>query len=223
MKRFLLFSLLAVVLVSTLFVTSCRKKYNDVSIEVTVSYPIMTLLNGKYFSINIGGALPATSVIASAYDTFYKQNCPVVVDFTQVSNLSAGLYPAYVSAKNLYGFTSYDTVWIGVTNVSDTLNLSGTWINNFLGNQYTYVNKVANGFFTTTNLLGVDVIASPAFVTPSFFLVTSVTGSSANVVFPSTAPDLVTYTAALNLVTGDTTMVYYVNYSGVQDTVNYFK
>ena len=218
MKKIFL-GLCSVVLMSVLILPSCRKKYNDVSVEVTVSYPIIKLLNGQYYSINVGGVLPATNVIASAYDTFYKQNCPVVVDFTQTDNLLPGIYPIYVSAKNQYGFVSYDTVWLGVTNISDSLNLSGTWINNVTPSEYTIVNKVANGMFTMTNLFGVDVVASPSLLQPSFFLVTSTTAA----VFPSTAPSLYSNSATLNLAPYDTTLVYQTTYTGAVTTVNYLK
>jgi len=67
MRKILLLAVLAAVSFA-----SCKKTVNDVSTEVTVSYPIISFAGGNvYYSIPVGGALP--TIQATAQDTFINK------------------------------------------------------------------------------------------------------------------------------------------------------
>ena len=74
MRKILMFSVLLAVAAA-----SCKKDQGDPSITVTASYPTLIFTNGNYLSIPKGGTLPAGMAIASAYDSFYRAECPIVV------------------------------------------------------------------------------------------------------------------------------------------------
>ena len=76
MKKIFLFSVLLAVVAA-----SCKKDNGNPSITVTASFPTITLINNSYpyFSIPLGSATPVGSAIATAYDSFYRESCPIVV------------------------------------------------------------------------------------------------------------------------------------------------
>lgn len=230
MKKILLFALVSLVVVS-----SCRRKENNVSLDVTVSYPQFHYPNGKYFSIKVGYPLPAVTAIATAYDTFYKQACPVVVNFnaysnkqtgyttTGVDNKTPGLYTASISSKNQFGFTNYDIIYVGVTNIPDTMNLSGLWYDTtgtYPLNRIDTVTKVATGMFTASNIYGADVVSDAADVYSGLFLVLDPN----TIVFAPATLNITGNSAVLNLPAFDTNMVYTTTqFSAAGTSVTYKK
>ena len=157
-KIFLLAALAGVSLVG------CKKKQNDVSTEVTVSFPLISFSGGIYYSIPVGGSLPV--IQASAVDTFYKENDSVVLDKSTLDNTTPGLYIVTASAKNKYGFTSYASVYVAVTNVNPEYNLGGTYIR--ISNSDTvHVTKLATGLYTNDNFAGTT---NAAYIVPAYFV-----------------------------------------------------
>ena len=145
----------------------CKKKVNSVSTEVTVSYPTISFAGGNvYFSIPVGGGLPAIS--ATAYDSFYKEVDNVVLDQSTLDNTTPGLYIVSATAQNKYGFTGTANVYVAVTNINSAINLAGTYarIDNS-SNYLVTVSKLANGLYMSSNMTG-----NPAAVDPGVFVQT---------------------------------------------------
>ncbi len=160
MKKVFIFAALV-----ALAVTGCKKKQNDVSTEVSVSYPTITFAGGNvYFSIPIGGSLP--SISATAFDTFYNERDSVLLDKSTLDNSTAGLYIVTASAKNKYGMTAYASVYVAVTNVNPLFNLGGNYIRT-ANNDTVHVTRLANGLYVTDNVAGTT---NTAYIVPSYFV-----------------------------------------------------
>jgi hypothetical protein len=204
MKKILLFTVLL-----TMVIASCKKKVNNPSITVTASFPTITFTPTMYFSIPVGGALPSN--IATAYDSFYKQTLSVILIDSGVHNLVPGLYTGVATAKSQYGYVTNATYYVAVTNISGTENLSGNWyqIPPLPGDSTaTMVAQLANGFYSTSNVTGVNTVTDPADVTPAIFAVINDTTIQFG---PSVAGTITSPTGTLNTtmhVLGDTSMTY---------------
>lgn len=192
MKRIFILSALAIMAFA-----SCKKKLTTVSTLVTVSYPKITITSPKFYSVPVGGVLPdANSVVATAYDSFYHEAISVVVDASTVSSLTAGLYTIKVSAKNQYGYKSYENVYIAVTDVADTVDIGGLYYRNMDTMRPALVTKVARGLYRTTNLGGVDTGTQKTSIFPAYFvMVDNTTVDLGNQALPgtdTTASDVIT-------------------------------
>lgn len=214
MKKILILSLVA-----ALVYAGCKKPENTVSIIHTYSTPIITISGSIYYSIKPGGTLPTIS--ATAVDTFYHENCGVVVDQSTLDVNTPGLYNVVLSAKNKYGMKGTKSVFVAVTNISDSLNLSG-WYNRLATpNRSTYVSKLARGMFMTSNVGGVDTVTQSSSIVSAVFAVTS----PADIDFGSqltSAGTLTTSQNGLAMVPGDTTVSYALALSGFGTQVRTF-
>lgn len=178
MKKIFLLSAFA-----ALAFASCKKRVGTESQVVTASYPTVSIQSGQYFSFPVGGGpLPdANNIVATAFDSFYQQSLTPVVDASLLNNLSAGLYVATVSAKNKYGYVGYSDIYVAITPVSDTLDISGVYhvktssstVDTF---RAAIVTKVGRGMFRTSNVFGADTGKDKKHVIPAVFAITS-TGS----------------------------------------------
>lgn len=170
MRKILLLSILSVLVFS-----ACKKKHSDVSQLVTVSYPTVKITNGIYYSFPVGGGpLPSANTIqATAYDSFYKEKLNVVVDATTLSNSVPGLYIVTVSAKNRYGYVGYGYVYVAVSNVNDSLDLTSVYHRSGDAARPVHVQKVGRNLYTTDNLGGVDIVSQADAKTSAVFAVTS--------------------------------------------------
>ena len=200
MKKILLFSVLGIC-----FFFSCKKKVNDPSQDVHVSVPVITLTGSQYYSIQVGAALP--TITATAVDTYYKVSVPVVVDASTLDNTTPGLYQVNLTATNKYGFIGYSSVYIGVTSASASLDLSGWYERSGTPTKAAYISKLATGLFMTSNVGGVDTVASASAVLPAVFVVTS--NTTIDFGQQSTADGLLTASnQILSLAPGDTSISY---------------
>ncbi len=213
MKRILILSVLLVV-----FAASCKKDQGDPSTPHTVSYPTITLTGAQYYSIAVNGALP--TITATAYDTFYSEVCPVLLDLSTLDNTTPGLYAVTASSKNKYGMTSYKTVYVGVTSEPSTLDISGVYWRLATSTRVANISKVATGMFLTDNVGGVDIVSQAGSVVSAVFVVTSDTTLD----FGSQLTSAGTLTASsetLSLPT-PTTLNYAINLSGFGTSVRTF-
>ncbi len=171
MRKILIISVLAVFAYA-----GCKKKENDVSTTVTASYPTITIVGSQYVSIPVGGAFTPPS--ATAYDSFYHETMVVLKDLGTLDNTVPGLYTVTYSAKNHYGFVGTKNVYVAVTNVSDTfdVSLSGWYLRLANPNRAAHITKVATGMFMTDNVGGVDTTdATTGPRVSAVFAVTSLT------------------------------------------------
>ena len=174
---------------SLLVISACKKVENNPSTVVTASFPKITFTS-KYYSINVGGVRP--TVLATAYDTFYKQSCKIVTIDSNVNTFVPGIYKATIYASNTYGFTTYASYYVAVTSVASTMDLSGKWIQ-AAGNDSTatIVTKLANGFYSSNNVDGVNIFLAPSLQVSDYFVVTSNT----NILFNKGTTATLTYVA----------------------------
>jgi len=160
MKKILMISFLAAVAFA-----GCKKKFSTISKEVTVSYPTITFTGSQYISIPVGGTVPNAS--ATAYDSTLHET-ETVLDSGSVDVTTPGLYVRTAYAKNSNGYYASVSVYVAVTNISASVDMSGPYqrqSNKVIVN----VTKLATGLFMTDNIGGV---APPsAFVIPGIFVV----------------------------------------------------
>jgi len=166
MKKLIILSVVA-----ALGFAACKKTPASVSTEVTQSFPTITFPGGIYYSIGVGGTLPTIS--ATAYDSFYNEVDPVILDQSQLDANTPGLYVVSATSKNKYGFTSYASVYVAVTNIDPLINLTGTY-ERTSNSVLVHVSKLANGLYLTDNVGGVDpsVPTNASFILPAVFVQT---------------------------------------------------
>lgn len=211
MRKILILSVAA-----ALVYAGCKKKDDIVSTTVTVSYPIITIAGSQYVSIPVGGSFVPPD--ATAYDTFYKEHPTVVKDLGSLDNTTPGLYAVTYSAKNHYGFVGTANVYVAVTNISDSLDLTGWYQRNATPGRSAYVRKLARGLFMTDNVGGVDTTnpATGARVSAAFAVLNPTTidlGSQLTTDGPLSA----SFTS-LTLAPADTEYAYIINLSGFSST-----
>lgn len=184
---------------------SCKKKETTISSAVTVHYPTVTVKTSHYYSFPVGALdLPSAQpnspyyINATAYDSFYNESCPVVVDVSGLRSDVPGLYIATVSAKNKNGHIGYDYVYVAITDVPDSLDISGLYLRTEGGVQYSsapaFISKVGAGLYYTSNLAGVDTGSESSKVVSGVFAVTSDT----TIAFGSQFSKLGSFTTAFN-------------------------
>ncbi len=146
MKKLLVIPFLAVLMLG-----ACKKNDNSVSTLVTYSTPTITLTGQSFYSINVGGSLP--SISATAYDSFYKESYPVVIDQSTLDNTVPGLNIVYVKSSNKYGMIATQGVYVAVTDISPLIDLTGNY-KRVSNNAPVVVTKLANGLYQTDNVSG---------------------------------------------------------------------
>ena len=167
MRKILLITVLA-----ALAYAGCKKKENDVSTTVTASYPLITINGSQYVTINVGGTF--TPPTATAIDTFYHEKPTVLTDLGSLDNTIPGLYTIVYSAKNHYGFVGTKNLYVAVTNISDSLDLSGWYLRLANPNRVAFVTKLSRGMFMTSNAGGADTSdRTTGPLVPGVFVVTS--------------------------------------------------
>ncbi|MCD6010210.1 MAG: Bacterial Ig-like domain (group 3) [Flavipsychrobacter sp.] len=198
--------ILALSFVAALAIAGCKKQTGQVSVVKTASYPIITITGPQYISIAVGGVF--TPPNATAYDTFYKERPTVVKDLGGLDNTTPGLYTVVYSAKNSNGFIGTAVVYVAVTDVTDTLDLSGLYWRSSDDQRPANISKLAKGLFMTDNVGGVDTGTQKEFIVPAVFAVTSLStvdfGSQ-----PTSAGTLTTTNGMLSF-TPDTTISYII-------------
>lgn len=212
MKKYLVIPFLAV-----MAFTACRKKDNTASTLVTYSTPTIVVSGAQYYSIPVGGSLP--SIVASAYDSFYKESYPVVIDQSTLDNTTPGLYIVSISAKNKYGMVGKSGVYIAVTNINPLINLAGDYFR--LSNLQTVtVTKLANGLYQTDNIGG--VVPPSSAILPAYFVQTDDT----SIVVPlqsSSLGDIYGSSASVHMAVGDTSYQYVVKNPSFGTAVRIFQ
>jgi hypothetical protein len=198
MKKILILSLA----LGGLMYAGCKKRDSyDVSTTQVESYPTITFTGSKFVSIPLGGTVPAIAV--TAYDSFYKEVCPVEVGESSVDNTTPGLYFQEFVSKNSNGFRSVAVAYVAVTDVPESANLAGLY-KRAGNNAEVHLTEVANGLYETDNLFG-----SPpggTFATAYFVHVDDTTIAMPDQ--PTALGTLVTEDASLSMTPTDTSYSY---------------
>jgi len=198
----------------------CKKKMTNVSEAHHVSYPTILISSDLYYSIPVGGTLP--TITATAYDSFYNEVDPVVIDQSTLDNSTPGMYAVTLSSKNKYGMTAYASVYVGVTDVSSALDLTGSYIRLANPGRVAHVSKLGTGLFLTDNVGGVDVTdPTTGAQISAVFVVTSDTTLDFGTQLTS-GGTLSASSQTLSLAPGDTTLNYALSLSGFGTQVRSF-
>ncbi len=195
MKKYLL------ILVAAASLVGCKKKDDNVSQDVVVSSPTITLTGSLFYSINTGGTIP--SVSATAYDSVLHESYPTKLDASGIDNQTPGLYVVPITSKNKYGYTSSTVVYIAVTDINPAIDLSGLY-KRTANNAPVHVSKVANGLYLTD-----DVGGAPTLPVPAYFAQlddTTITLPPQ----PTVAGTLSAENASVSMMPGDTSFTYIV-------------
>ena len=207
MKKILIASFFGVVTFA-----ACKKKEDTVSRLISVSYPTVHITSQKYFSFPVGGGpMPnANTIIATAYDSFYHESIKPVIDASKLSSIVPGLYIATVSAKNSYGFIGYDYVYVAITNMNDTTDISGPYVNPVY-NDTVHVTKLAAGLYRTDNVAGLPNAAfNSKLIVPGYFVQDADGITMYMPTQPSTAGSFAGSQTAIAMVPADTTFQYVI-------------
>ncbi|MGN6566859.1 MAG: hypothetical protein ACTHJ0_02840 [Flavipsychrobacter sp.] len=156
MKKLILLIFSAAILTSV----GCKKKSDNVSKVVNVSYPTITYSGGQFFSIPVGGTVPTVS--ASAYDSALGQSINVTQSGT-VDNTTPGLYILQANARNSNGYTTVGAIYIAVTNISPTIDLSGNYVRPATSDSSIVVTKMANGLYQSNDIGGAPSLPIVAY------------------------------------------------------------
>ena len=173
MKKIIAFGFFAVAAIA-----ACRKTEDTKSLAYSPSYPVVTITSDTFYTIQVGGALPA-NVAATAYDTFYKKSLDsmVVIDYSAVDITTPGLYKVTASAKNQIGYVCYAYAYINVvSSVSTLVNFAGRYMQTTNGDTVWVTSKMSQaggiipGFYSVNNVAGVhSSYDSVNYITPAFF------------------------------------------------------
>lgn len=156
MKKLILLIFSAAILTSV----GCKKKSDNVSKVVNVSYPTINYSGGQFFSIPVGGTVPTVS--ATAYDSALGQSINVTQSGT-VDNTTPGLYILQANARNSNGYTTIGAIYIAVTNISPTIDLSGNYVRPATGDSSIVVTKMANGLYQSNDIGGAPTLPITAY------------------------------------------------------------
>jgi hypothetical protein len=147
--------ILGLAITSTIALFSCKKDREVVSKVVTVSYPTITLSGSKFYSIQVGDPLPTVS--ATAYDSVLKEVCKVSLDNSTLDNTTPDLYVVPVVSKNSNGYVGSSNVYIAVTPIDDSWDLTGEYKRTSNG-ALVNVTKVARGIYEVDNTGGAPTL-----------------------------------------------------------------
>jgi len=152
-------------------IVSCRKRDDNYSTVEVYSTPTITLSGQQYYSINIGD--PAPVITATAYDSFYNEFCEVSYDASGIDNTTPGIYSVPMTARNHFKMEGRASVVVAVTNIADSIDLSGEYLRAATGGTAN-VTKVARGLYETDNVGGNAGASTHAFflqLTPDSMIV----------------------------------------------------
>ncbi len=164
MKKLLILSVFAAIAFG-----GCKKKEGTISTLHSYSKPTILIPGGDYYSIPVGGLLP--EIVATAYDSFYHENCTVVFDQSKLDNTTPGAYVVIATAKNQYGMAASRTLYVAVTSVSPVVNLAGKYVR-VATDDTVMLSMLANGFYMTSDVAA-NGAADTTYVVPAYLVQTS--------------------------------------------------
>jgi len=153
---------ISMIAIAMLFVAvGCKKKIEDVSAVVTASYPEIVINGSQFVSMPVGGTFVDAG--SSAYDSLTKEYSLQPISVTNdIDPTTPGFYTVQYTYKNMYGYTSTATRFVLVTDISSSLDYSGTYVRTSNGISMN-VTKVAAGLYKTDNVGGSTLVISAYF------------------------------------------------------------
>lgn len=213
MKKTIFISMMA-----ALAVAGCKKKEATISTSHNYSVPVITMPGTMYYSIPVGGVLPV--IEATAYDSFYHEDCAVVFDQTELDNTTPGVYVVTATAKNQYGMAASKKLLVAVTSISADINLAGIYRNDATDDTVN-LTRLANGFYMTDDVAG-NGAGDTSHVVPAYFVHTA----PAALVMPQQDSKFGTFYGTdgfVNLGSTDTTYEYVIHNAEFTPTIRVFR
>jgi hypothetical protein len=203
-----------------LFTASCKKETTaGVSKVVTVSYPKITLKGDPAISIPVGGSI--TDPGATVFDDVNNSNSDIMASSNNIDPNTPGLYFLIYTAKNANGFESTVVRPVAVTNVSASVDMTGTYARTSNGVE-AHVTKVGTGLFLNDNVGGVPP-PSPAVLPVYMVLVNDSTLLIPEQPVPNNYGTLSAKDATVSLTPGDSSYSYIVVNPGFGTSRRTFK
>jgi hypothetical protein len=142
-----------------LMTAGCKKRSTDhISETVTVSYPVVAISGQQFYSIPVGGMIPA--IAATAYDSILKESYTPSYDASVINNTKPGLYVVPIIAKNKNGYTGNTPVYVAVTNIDTSVDISGNYLRNAAP---VIITKIANGLYSVNDVGGAPTLQVRAY------------------------------------------------------------
>lgn len=133
-------------------VTGCEDETDEISKTVTVSYPKITLKDGEFTSIPVGGQFTDPGAVLT--DDISGAQSDIEAAESDIDVTKPGLYFVTYSAANANGFETTVQRPVAVTSVDSAIDLSGIY-NRAATDVEITVKKVANGLYVIDNVGGV--------------------------------------------------------------------
>jgi hypothetical protein len=142
-----------------IIVFGCKKEQDRVSQIVKVSAPTISFTGSKFYSINVGESVPA--IVATAYDSVLNESYTVEYDPAVIDATTPGLYVVPMTAKNKYGYIGSDVVFVAVTSIPDSIDLSGLYKRTT--GEPVNITKVERGLYETDDVGGAATLEITAY------------------------------------------------------------
>jgi hypothetical protein len=151
-------------------IAGCKKDEEFPSEIRQVSSPTITFTGGRYYSINVGGALP--TVAATAYDSVLNESYPVTIEGTDaLDNTTPGLYIVSARSTNRNTYSRTENVYVAVTNIAANVDLSGDYKRvDVTTGDVSVVTKLARGLYSLDNIAGASRASRPDLLFPVLFV-----------------------------------------------------
>ena len=143
--------ILSLAAITMLALASCKKDTENVSKEVKVSFPTIALNGSAIVTLKVGAAY--TDAGAKLTDDISGNVTDIQPASNNVNTAQAGLYSVEYSAANANGFEAKAARAVAVTNVTGTVDRSGTY-NRAATGLNCIITKVADGVFKVVNPAG---------------------------------------------------------------------
>jgi hypothetical protein len=187
--------------------SSCRKETTaGVSKVVTVSYPKITLNGDPAISIPVGGSVADPG--AKVFDDVTNTTTDIMASSNNINANTPGLYFLIYTATNANGFESSVVRPVAVTDISPSVDMTGTYARTSNGIE-AHVTKVGTGLFLNDNVGGVPP-PSPAVLPVYMVLVNDSTLLVPEQPVPNNYGTLSAKDATVSLVPGDSSYSYIV-------------
>ena len=155
MKKYIILGLVTIVAIS-----SCRREHSNISKVVTPSYPTINFTGSQFYSIMVGGTAP--TIQATAYDSALNESYSVSYDPSLIDITTPGLYVIPMTATSKYGYVGSAVVYVAVTDIDSTVDLSGVYLRSATG-AMPNITQIVRGLYSTDDVGGAPSLPITAY------------------------------------------------------------
>lgn len=143
--------ILVLILTAVVCFTACKKKEDNVSKLVDITFPSIELNGDKYVSLHVGESYTDPGAVLTDDITGAESN--IVAEFSTLDIETPGLYYMQYSAANSNGYITNVGRYIAVTDYDDPVDLSGVYQRVSNGVEVN-LSRVARGLYMTDDMGG---------------------------------------------------------------------